>query len=73
MEIVRKKKSSCRFDEIEKGQCFVIDTDIDAIYMRMQVVNSEYAYAAVDLITGQIYAFNPDAIIVPIEARVEIE
>lgn len=72
MEIVNKKKSSCRFDEIEKGQCFVIDTDIDAIFMRMQVVNSEYTFAAVDLTTGQIYAFDSDSIVTPIEARVEI-
>ena len=72
MEVVSKKKPSCRFDEIEKGQCFTIDTDIDAIYMRMKVVSKEYTYAAVDLTTGQLYAFNPDSIVTPIEARVEI-
>lgn len=72
MEIVRKKRSSCRFDEIEKGQCFINNTDL-VVYMRMQVVNTEYTYAAVDITTGQIYAFDPDATVVPIEARVEIE
>ena len=72
MEIVRKKKPSCKFDEIEKGQCFVCDTDIDAIYMRMQMVSTLYTYAAVDLTTGQIYSFEPDSIVNPIEARVEI-
>ena len=72
MEIVRKKRSSCRFDEIEKGQCFVNNTDLD-VYMRTQVISTEFTYAAVDLTTGQVYAFNPAAIVVPIEARVEIE
>ena len=73
MEVINKKKASCKFDEIEKGQCFVIDTDIDGIYMRMKVVNAEYTFAAVDLTTGQIYAFNPDQTVIPIEAKVVIE
>ena len=75
MEIVNKKKPSCRFDEIEKGQCFVenITSNVNAIYMRMEALNKAYTYAAVDLTTGQLYAFNPDAIVTPIEARVEIE
>lgn len=73
MKVVRKKTNSCRFGEIEYGQCFVIDTDIDAVYMRMKVVNSEYTYAAVDLTTGQIYAFDRDSIVTPIKAEVVIE
>lgn len=73
MEISSKKKPFCRFDEIEKGQCFVIDTDIDTIYMRMQVVNAEYIDAAVDLKTGKLYAFDPDTIVTPIKAIVEIK
>ena len=72
MEVVNKKKPSCRFDEIEEGQCFTIDTDIDAVYMRMKTVSKEYTYAAVDLTTGQLYAFDPDSIVTPIDARVEI-
>jgi len=73
MEIVRKKTDSCRFNEIEKGQCFIIETDIDSIYMRMQVVNFEYRFAAVDLTTGQIYVFDPVAIVTPIKAKVVFE
>lgn len=68
MEIVRKIRSSCRFDEIEKGQCFVTDTDIDGVYMRMHVGN-----AAIDLTTGQTYTFDLDSMVTPINARVEIE
>ena len=73
MKIIRKNTNSRRFVEIEYGQCFVINTDIDAVYMRMKIVNSEYTYAAVDLTTGQIYAFDRDTIVTPIKAKVEIE
>jgi len=70
MEIVSKKKPSCRFDEIEKGQCFVDDADVDTIYMHIEDKYSESGYTAVDLRTGRIYNFDPDAIVTPIEARV---
>ena len=73
MEIVGKKKSTCRFDEIDEAQCFLIETDIDGVYMRTRViVTTDYTYAAVDLTTGQVYAFKPDQIVIPVEARVEI-
>ena len=74
MEIVHKKKPSCRFDEIDEAQCFVIEADdIDGVYMRTRVIiNTDYTYAAVDLRTGQVYYFIPDQIVIPVEARLEI-
>ena len=74
MEIVSKKKPSCRFDEIEMGQCFVDDcvSDLDTIYMRIEDKYSESGFTAVDLRTGRIYSFDPDGIVTPIDAKVEI-
>lgn len=73
MEIVNKKKPSCRFDEIEEGQCFITCVNPESIYMRMKVVNSEYIFVAVDLTTGQLYAFDQDIFVTPIKAKVEID
>lgn len=72
MEIVGKLKPSCRFDEIDEGDCFINGESMDAVYMRVRVINTEYTHTAVDLTTGQIYAFSPDSIVKPVDARVEI-
>lgn len=73
MEIVRKKKESCLFEEIEEGQCFVIDTDVDAIFMRTCFVSPEYAFAAIDLETGQLLSFKRDSIVTPVKATIVLE
>lgn len=73
MDVVNKKKRTCRFDEVDESQCFIIESDVDGVYMRTRsIINTEYIYAAVDLTTGQVYVFKPDQIVVPVEARVEI-
>ena len=71
MEVIKKQLDSCSFTDINIGDCFVLDTDIDAVFMR--VVNGNKATAAVDLTDGRVLGFNGDEEVFPVHAKVVLE
>jgi len=75
MEVIKKQLDSCSFADINIGDCFVLDTDIDAVFMRTVATGSKEfnCQRAVDLTDGRILEFNGDELVFPVRAKVVLE
>lgn len=71
MEVIRKQLDSCSFNDINIGDCFTIDTDIDAVFM--SAVEGNKANAAVDLTDGRIMWFSPTDKVTPVHIKAVLE
>ena len=77
MEVIKKQLDSCSFVDIAVGDCFVLDTDIDAVFMRtVDTGSNEFNcrhHQAVDLTDGRILEFKDDEEVFPVCAKVVLE
>ena len=77
MEVIKKQWDSCSFADISIGDCFVLDTDIDAVFMRIVATGSNEFNCrhqrAVDLTDGRILEFKGDEEVFPVRAKVVLE
>ena len=77
MEVIKKQFDSCSFNDISIGDCFTLDTDIDAVFMRIVASGSNEFNCrhqrAVDLTDGRILEFKGDELVFPIRAKVVID